>query len=98
MKMRIVIAALFFTSSVAAQTLQDGRKLLLSQRYRTAKETMEKVVAAAPTNPEAIYWLAQVNFESKKSNCSKRCASQRNGRCKRKQPSFVGCDGSGRTH
>lgn len=69
--MRIVIAALFFTSAVAAQTLQDGRKLLLSQRYRTAKETMEKVVAAAPTNPEAIYWLAQVNFESKNPAAAK---------------------------
>lgn len=71
MKMRIVIAALFFTSAVAAQTLQDGRKLLLSQRYRTAKETMEKVVATAPTNPEAIYWLAQVNFESKNPAAAK---------------------------
>lgn len=71
MKMRIVIAALFFTSAVAAQTIQDGRKLLLSQRYRTAKEIMEKVVAAAPTNPEAIYWLAQVNFESKNPTVAK---------------------------
>jgi len=71
MKMRIVIAALFFTSAVAAQTLQDGRKLLLSQRYRSAKETMEKVLAAAPTNPEAIYWLAQVNFEAKNPAAAK---------------------------
>jgi len=71
MKMRIVIAALFFTSAVAAQTLQDGKKLLLSQRYRTAKETMEKVLAAAPTNPEAIYWLAQVHFESKNPAAAK---------------------------
>lgn len=63
--MRFVIAALFFTSVVTAQTVQEGRKLLLSQRYRSAKETMEKVVAAAPSNPEAIYWLAQVLFESK---------------------------------
>lgn len=69
--MRIVIAALFLTSAVAAQTLQDGKKLLLSQRYRTAKETMEKVVAAAPTNAEAIYWLAQVHFESKNPAAAK---------------------------
>ena len=69
--MRIVIAALFFTSAIAAQTLQDGRKLLLSQRYRSAKETIEKVVAAAPTNPEAIYWLAQVNFEAKNPAAAK---------------------------
>ncbi|MEY3349375.1 MAG: hypothetical protein RLY46_1414 [Bacteroidota bacterium] len=71
MKMRFVIAALFFTSVVTAQTVQEGRKLLLSQRYRSAKETMEKVVASAPTNPEAIYWLAQVHFESKNSAAAK---------------------------
>ena len=69
--MRFVIAALFFTSVVTAQSVQEGRKLLLSQRYRSAKETMEKVVAAAPTNPEAIYWLAQVHFESKDTAAAK---------------------------
>jgi Flp pilus assembly protein TadD len=44
---------------------------LLSQRYRSAKETLEKVVAGAPTNAEAIYWLAQVNFESKNASAAK---------------------------
>jgi TolA-binding protein len=71
MKMRLVIAALLFTSAVSAQTVQEGRKLLLSQRYRSAKETLEKVVASTPTNPEAIYWLAQANFESKNSAAAK---------------------------
>ena len=71
MKMRLVIAALLFTSAVSAQTVQEGRKLLLSQRYRSAKETLEKVVASTPTNPEAIYWLAQANFESKNPAAAK---------------------------
>jgi hypothetical protein len=71
MKMRIVIAALFLVSAVSAQTVQEGRKLLLSQRYRSAKETLEKVVAATPANAEAIYWLAQVNFESKNAAAAK---------------------------
>ena len=71
MKMRLVIAALLFTSAVSAQTVQEGRKLLLSQRYRSAKETLEKVVASTPTNPEAIYWLAQANFESKNPSAAK---------------------------
>ncbi|NBO49238.1 MAG: hypothetical protein EBU80_05845 [Chitinophagia bacterium] len=71
MKIRFVIAALFLASAVSAQTVQEGRKLLLSQRYRSAKETLEKVVAGAPTNAEAIYWLAQVNFESKNTSAAK---------------------------
>lgn len=71
MKMRIVIAALFLASAVSAQTVQEGKKLLLSQRYRSARETLEKVVAAAPANAEAVYWLAQVNFESKNPAAAK---------------------------
>lgn len=71
MKMRILIMSMFFASVLSAQTLQDGKKLLLHQRYRSAKETMEKVLAAAPSNPEAIYWLAQVYFEWKKPSEAK---------------------------
>jgi len=76
MKMRFVIAALFFTSVVTAQTVQEGRKLLLSQRYRSAKETMEKVVAAAPSNPEAIYWLHRFFLNPKIQLRPKRCSAK----------------------
>ena len=55
----------------SAQTIQDGKKLLLQQRYQSAKSTMEKVVAAGPTNPESIYWMAQVLFEMKDINGAK---------------------------
>ena len=64
--MLIFSLSLFFGIGISsAQTIQDGKKLLLQQRYQSAKSTMEKVVAAGPTNPESIYWMAQVLFEMK---------------------------------
>lgn len=58
------ITFLLFTLLVAgkflsAQTLDEGRKSLYYQRTTTARQTLEKVVAANPKNGEAIYWLGQ---------------------------------------
>ena len=70
--MLIFSLSLFFGIGISsAQTIQDGKKLLLQQRYQSAKSTMEKVVAAGPTNPESIYWMAQVLFEMKDINGAK---------------------------
>ncbi len=71
MKLSLVLVSFLMTTLVSAQTLQDGRKFLYQQRFQSAKETLEKVVAAAPANPEAIYWLAQAHFESKDVNAAK---------------------------
>ena len=70
--MLIFSLSLFFGIGISsAQTIQDGKKLLLQQRYQSAKSTMEKVVATGPTNPESIYWMAQVLFEMKDINGAK---------------------------
>jgi len=77
MKLGFVLVSFLMTTVLSAQTLQDGRKFLYQQRFQSAKETLEKVVAAAPANPEAIYWLAQAYFESKDVNAAK--VALRNG-------------------
>jgi len=77
MKLSFVLVSFLMTTLLSAQTLQDGRKFLYQQRFQSAKETLEKVVAAAPANPEAIYWLAQAYFESKDVNAAK--VALRNG-------------------
>ena len=69
MKLSFVLVSLLMTTVLFAQTLQDGRKFLYQQRFHSAKETLEKVVAGAPANAEAIYWLAQAYFESKDAFC-----------------------------
>jgi tetratricopeptide (TPR) repeat protein len=59
-KLGIVAAVLLMSNLVFAQSVQDGKKFLYYQRYNSAKETLEKVVAANPGDAEAQYWLGQV--------------------------------------
>ena len=67
----LALTMVFSIGISTAQTIQDGKKLLLQQRYQSAKSTMGKVVAAGPTNPESIYWLSQVLLEMKDVNGAK---------------------------
>jgi len=46
-----------------AQNVDQGRKLLYYERYKGAKETFEKVLAANPNNMDAVYWLGQTLLE-----------------------------------
>lgn len=71
MKLSFVLILVMISGILTAQSLQEGKKFLYQQRFASAKSTMEKVVAAAPTNPESIYWLAQVHFEMKDVNGAK---------------------------
>lgn len=67
----LTLTMVFGIGISSAQTIQDGKKLLLQQRYQSAKSTMEKVLAAGPTNPESIYWFSQVLLEMKDVNGAK---------------------------
>jgi tetratricopeptide (TPR) repeat protein len=71
MKLGFTAMLLITVSGLFSQTVQDGKRLLFMHRYQSAKGTLEKVVAAAPTNAEAIYWLAQAQFELKDLNGAK---------------------------
>ena len=42
-----------------AQSVEQGKKFLYYERYKSAKETFEKVLAANPNNIDAVYWLGQ---------------------------------------
>lgn len=46
-----------------AQSVEQGRKLLYYERYKGARETFEKVLAANPNNIDAVYWLGQTLLE-----------------------------------
>jgi tetratricopeptide (TPR) repeat protein len=48
-----------------AQSVDDGKKFLYYERYRSAKETFEKVLQKEPNNVDAIYWLGQTLFNMK---------------------------------
>ena len=54
MKLGFTAMLLITVTGLFSQTVQEGKRLLFMHRYHSAKMTLEKVVAAAPTNAEAI--------------------------------------------
>ncbi len=62
LSMTFFVAGLLMVTAVPAQTIQDGVSDLYAERYKSAKATFEKLVAANPNNIDATYWLGQVHI------------------------------------
>ncbi|WP_205508825.1 tetratricopeptide repeat protein [Longitalea arenae] len=65
-----------------AQSVDQGRKFFYYERYKSARENFEKVLASNPNNIEATYWLGQTMLEQKDSTAAKNLyqkALQQNG-------------------
>jgi len=58
-----LVAGLLLVSAIQAQSIQDGVKDLYAERFKSAKATFEKLLAANPNNIEATYWLGQTHLE-----------------------------------
>ncbi len=61
----LVLAAVTFASSAFAQNVDQGKKFFYYQRYTSAKETFDKVLAANPNDIDAVYWQGQTLLELK---------------------------------
>jgi len=57
-----LVAGLFVVSAIQAQSIQDGVNDLYAERYKSAKATFEKLLAANPNNIDATYWLGQTHI------------------------------------
>ena len=55
----VLFFAAMFSLHAMAQTIQEGVANLNAQRYLSAKQAFDKLIAANPNNLEAIYWLGQ---------------------------------------
>jgi tetratricopeptide (TPR) repeat protein len=67
-KISLSLVALIMSISLAfTQNVEQGRKFFYYERYKSAKETFEKVLASNPNNIEAVYWLGQTMIEQKDS-------------------------------
>jgi len=55
----LLLAFLFTGTLLKAQTAEEGRKALYYGKTTSARQTLEKAVAANAKNAEAIYWLGQ---------------------------------------
>lgn len=56
------LATLLFANSLMAQSLEDGKKFMYYERFKSAKEVFKKLVDANPNNEEAIYYLGQAEI------------------------------------
>src|SRR5262245_7175850 len=77
-----LVAVVMLSSSMVTAQTEQGKKFLYDQRYKSAKETLEKVVAANPNDIEATYWLGQTLIKMKDSIAAKNLYSkllQQNG-------------------
>jgi len=54
-------------NSVFAQSVDQGRKFFYYHRYKSAKDVLDKVLAANPNNIDAIYWNGQTMLALKDS-------------------------------
>ena len=55
----LFMSVLMMSNMVKAQSLEDGRKFLYYEKYISAKNVFQKLVAANPADGDAAYWLGQ---------------------------------------
>lgn len=55
---------------LSAQSLEEGVSYYYYERYNSAKETLEKLVASNPDKPEPVYWLGQTLLQLKDSTAA----------------------------
>ena len=62
LKAGLLIVLVFLVTNLFAQSFEDGKRLLYYERYKSAKDVFQKLVAANPANEEAVYWLGQAEI------------------------------------
>ncbi len=58
----LLIIALMISVVTMAQSLEDGRKFMYYEKFKSAKDVFQKLISANPNNEEAIYWLGQAEI------------------------------------
>jgi len=53
------LVAMLGVSFINAQSIDEGKKFLYYEKYISAKNVFDKLIAANPNNADAIYWLGQ---------------------------------------
>src|SRR6266542_2838893 len=66
-----MLTVAFATSFAISQTVDDGIKFIYYQRYKSATETLQKVIASKPKDAYSIYWLGQAYLADDKIDSAK---------------------------
>ena len=68
MRLSLLVAGVVGLCNVAfAQSVEQGKKFLYYQRYKSAKDVFDKILASNPNNIDAIYWQGQTLLDMKDS-------------------------------
>jgi len=59
LKIGLMVIVLFVLNTAFAQTIELGKQQVYYERYKSAQETFQKLVATNPNDDVAIYWLGQ---------------------------------------
>src|SRR6202042_2027883 len=64
----LLVAGVASLCNVAfAQSVDQGKKFLYYQRYKSAKDVFDKILASNPNNIDAIYWQGQTLLDTRDS-------------------------------
>jgi TolA-binding protein len=58
----VLLTAIVITSTVMAQSAEDGKKFFFYEKYTSAKNLLSQLVKTDPNNIDAIYWLGQTEL------------------------------------
>ncbi|HXB91875.1 MAG TPA: tetratricopeptide repeat protein, partial [Puia sp.] len=68
MRFGLLVAGVASLCNVAfAQSVDQGKKFLYYQRYKSAKDIFDKILASNPNNIDAIYWQGQTLLDMRDS-------------------------------
>ncbi len=67
----IVLLTLVAYQGIYAQNVDQGRKFLYYERYSSARDQFNKLLASNPNNIDAVYWLGQTMIEDNDSLAAK---------------------------
>jgi len=67
----LLLAFACFSFAGFAQKLEDGKRFQYYERFHSARQVFEQVLAADPTNVEAAYWLGQAMLGQEKRDEAK---------------------------
>ncbi len=68
MRFSLLVAGVASLCNVAfAQSVDQGKKFLYYQRYKSAKDVFDKILASNPNNIDAIYWQGQTLLDTRDS-------------------------------
>jgi tetratricopeptide (TPR) repeat protein len=67
----ILLLVTVATTGLIAQNVDQGRRFFYYERFNSARDQFEKVLASNPNNIDAVYWLGQTLVELKDSTAAK---------------------------